>query len=183
MDFKLVLDKLLTSFEQEGVQYALMGGFALGLWGVHRATVDIDFLVHRDDIAKVHNIMSGFGYKCILQTENVSQYISALSIFGEVDFIHAFREASTSMLKRSEERKIFEESLTIKVLRPEDLIGLKVQAMSNDKSRWNLDLADIEKIMQIHKKELDWSIIKEYFVLFGLGEMARELREKYCGPE
>ena len=40
MDFKLVLDKLLTAFEKADIGYALMGGFGLGLMGVHRATVD-----------------------------------------------------------------------------------------------------------------------------------------------
>ena len=183
MDFKLVLEKLLTAFEKEGVRYALMGGFALGLWGVHRSTVDIDFLVNRDDLDKIHAIMSALGYQCVHQTENVSQYVSSLSIFGEIDFLHAFREASTGMLKRAKEKKIFGESLTIKVLKPEDLIGLKVQAMSNDQSRRTSDLSDIEHIMALHKTDLDWSIIEEYFALFGLEKMARELRRKYCGPE
>jgi len=55
--------------------------------------------------------------------------------------------------------------------------------MSNDKSRWTGDLADIERIMALYKTELDWPIIGEYFALFGLGEMALELRGRYCGPE
>ncbi|MFZ5995796.1 MAG: nucleotidyltransferase [Thermodesulfobacteriota bacterium] len=98
-----------------------------------------------------------------------------------MDFLHAFRSASRRMLERSEEKKIFGGRLTIRVLRPEDLVGLKVQAMVNDKSRWTNDLADIEGIMALHKAELDWSIIEEYFALFGLEEMGQELRRRYCG--
>ncbi len=41
MDFKSVITMLLSSFEKHGVRYGLMGGFALGLWGVGRATVDL----------------------------------------------------------------------------------------------------------------------------------------------
>lgn len=33
-----------------------MGGFAVGLWGGSRSTGDIDFLVHRGDMEKVHGI-------------------------------------------------------------------------------------------------------------------------------
>ena len=44
MDFKVVTEKLLSAFNNAQVRHALMGGFALGIWGVHRATVDIDFL-------------------------------------------------------------------------------------------------------------------------------------------
>jgi len=181
MDFETVIEKILTAFEKAGIRYALMGGFALGIWGVHRTTVDIDFLIDRDGLEKAHKIMSDLTYQCLHHTENVSQYVSPLNIFGEVDFLHAFRSASRRMLERSEEKKIFGGRLTIRVLRPEDLVGLKVQAMVNDKSRWTNDLADIEGIMALHKAELDWSIIEEYFALFGLEEMGQELRRRYCG--
>jgi hypothetical protein len=57
LDFKLVVEKLITAFKDEGIRYALMGGFALGLWGVPRATVDVDFLVNKDDMGKVNEII------------------------------------------------------------------------------------------------------------------------------
>jgi hypothetical protein len=34
MDFKRVLDIVLKAFEEEQVRYALIGGLALGAWGV-----------------------------------------------------------------------------------------------------------------------------------------------------
>lgn len=36
MDFKVVLEKLLAAFREVNIRYALMGGFAMGLWGVGR---------------------------------------------------------------------------------------------------------------------------------------------------
>jgi len=52
----------------------------------------------------VDTIMTEMGYECRYRTENVSQYISPLKVFGEVDFLHAFREASLKMLGRAEKR-------------------------------------------------------------------------------
>lgn len=52
MDFKSVISNLLTAFERERVIYALIGGFAVSLWGYQRATVDIDFLVNSNDMIK-----------------------------------------------------------------------------------------------------------------------------------
>ncbi|GBD96674.1 MAG TPA: hypothetical protein ENG83_10815 [Nitrospirae bacterium] len=179
MDFKLVIEKLLTSFNEQGVHYALIGGMALGAWGVPRGTVDIDFLVNRDDMEKVDAIMQKLGYECKYKTENVSQYLSPLNIFGEVDFLHAFRSPSLSMLQRAVDGGIFNGSITIKVLKVEDLIGFKVQAMANDESRKPVDLADIESLMSEHKSRIDWSVVEEYFVLFGLDELFNELRGKY----
>lgn len=181
MDFKLVLEKILSAFEQSDVRYALVGGFALGVWGVPRATVDIDFLVLRDDLGKVREIMTAFDYQCIHASDNVSQYVAPLKTFGEVDFLHAFRTPSVEMLKRSGEHSIYGGSLKIKVARPEDLIGLKVQAMANDEARKISDLADIEALMAAHGKTMDWQLIEDFFAIFDMTDTVAGLKEKY-GP-
>ncbi|MEK6589893.1 MAG: nucleotidyl transferase AbiEii/AbiGii toxin family protein [Nitrospinota bacterium] len=179
MHFKLVLEKLLTDFDRHNIRYALMGGLALGAWGVPRSTVDIDFLVNREDMEKVDAIMRGLGYECRHKTENVSQYLSPLRIFGEVDFLHAFRTPSLSMLESAEEKKMFGDTVSVKVLKIEDLIGFKVQAVANDESRKAVDIADIESLIAYNKDRLNWSLIEEYFTLFGLIELYNDLKKKY----
>lgn len=178
MDFKTVLKQLITAFEGQGIRYALMGGFAVGLWGGSRTTVDLDFLVNRDDMGKIDVIMQGLGYECRYRSENVTQYVSPLKIFGEVDFLHAFREASLQMLQRAEEKMVFGGTLTIKTLRPEDLIGLKLQAIKNNPERKASDLADIKVLMQIHKDKTDWSLVEKYFTIFDMLEDLEELKRQ-----
>jgi len=170
MDFKSVLSMLLKNFEKNNIHYALMGGFAFGLWGVGRATVDIDLLVSREDMEMTDRIMLEAGYDCKYHSENVSQYVSPLTIFGEVDFLHAFRDASLEMLGRAEEKEIFGGLLKIKVLKPEDLIGLKLQAIKNDAERMENDMADIKALVSAHGETLDWSMIERYFQLFDMEE-------------
>jgi hypothetical protein len=179
MDFKLVLKNLLTAFSERNINYALMGGFAMGAWRVPRGTVDIDFLVDREDMEKVDAVMKGLGYECRYRSENVSQYISPLSVFGEVDFLHAFRTPSLAMLERAIVLRMFDGSISVRVLMMEDLIGLKVQAIANDKKRKAGDLADIESLMEARGDELDWSLVREYFSLFSMNDIFDELRSKY----
>lgn len=179
MDFKLVFEKLLTAFKEQDIRYALMGGLALGAWGVPRGTVDIDFLVLNDDMGKVDMIMQGLGYECKYRTENVSQYVSPLRIFGEVDFLHAFRSHSLSMLDRAKDRMSFDGKLPVRVLKIEDLIGFKLQAMINNEKRKALDLSDIETLMAAKAAEIDWLLVREYFSLFGCDELYDELKGKY----
>lgn len=179
MDFKAVTQNLLSAFETDGIRYALIGGFAMGAWGVPRSTVDIDFLIHRSDLQKVHRILTKMGYTCRYQTENVSQFVSSLEVFGEIDILHAFREISLGMLQRAEDRKIFKETMSIKVLKVEDLIGLKVQAIANDPSRELIDLADIESLLETYCATIDWGIIEEYFALFEFNDQFSELKNKY----
>lgn len=180
MDFKIVIESLLSFFQENNVRYALMGGFALGVHGVSRSTVDIDFLVHRDDLRKINDIMHELGYNCAYESENVSQFISPLKIFGEIDYIHAFRDISVKMLERADEKKIFNDTIPIKVLKVEDIIGFKVQAIANDESRKALDLGDIEALMALHGVSMDWDILEGYFSLFEMSELFMELKRKYC---
>ena len=177
MNFKLVLSKLLTAFEKESIRYALMGGFAMGLWGGSRSTVDIDFLVHRDDMEKVHKILTDMEYECHHHTENVSQYTSPLKVFGGIDFIHAFREASLEMLERAKIKDVFVGSLKIKTLIPEDIIGLKLQSVFNNPSREQIDIADIETLISIHKDNLDRELLKRYFSIFKMEDLYKRLFE------
>lgn len=183
MDFKLVMERLLTAFEREGVNYALMGGFALGVLGVPRATADIDFLMLLDDMEKAHTIMTGLGYELRYKSENVSQYVSPQRLFGQIDCLHAFREISQSMLQRARTRTVFNGELTLRVLQAEDVIGLKMQAIANDPLREHRDMADIEALMKLYGTTLDWQLLQSYFELFGFGELLQTLRGRYGTAE
>lgn len=178
MDFKAVTSGLLTALEREHVSFALIGGFALNLWGYQRATVDIDFLVNRNDMNKVRQIVEGLGFYCIHATENVTQFLSQKRR-GKLDFLHDFHPASLSMLEHAVHKTIFHGEQTIPVILPEDLIGLKVQAISKDPVRTQKDMADIEALMNIFGSALDWNRIDGYFEMFGLQETASRLSQKY----
>lgn len=182
MDFPSVLKNLLSAFEGRQISYALIGGFALSLWGVTRATVDLDFLVDQGDMPDVHAIMISLGYARRYHSMNVSQYVSELRVCGEVDFLHAFRRPSRGMLQRSVVKELFSRTMQVKVLGVEDLIGLKIQALVNDPSRRAGDLADIEALLDLHGAQLDWDLLEEYFDLFAQGELLERLRERYGRP-
>ncbi|MGQ9623624.1 MAG: nucleotidyl transferase AbiEii/AbiGii toxin family protein [Candidatus Caldatribacteriaceae bacterium] len=52
MDFRTVFEKVVQDFHDSKIRYALIGGFALGLWGIPRATVDLDFLITKEGYAQ-----------------------------------------------------------------------------------------------------------------------------------
>jgi len=178
MEFKTVLEKLLINFEKLNIRYALMGGFALGLWGYGRATADVDFLAHRDDMGKVDAVMKSLGYECRYKSDNVSQYLSPLKIFGEVDFIHAFRATSLAMLETAEEKMVFNGDLKIRVLKPESLIAFKLQAVKNNPSRTSVDLQDIKKLAEINKRDIDCGLIDRYAELLNMEEVWHEIKKE-----
>jgi hypothetical protein len=176
VNFRSVTEQLLTSFHEKGIEYALIGGFAVGLWGVTRGTLDMDFLIRRDDLHEIDPIMDALGYSIRHRSDNVSQYFSSS---GEVDFLHAFRSHTLGMLKRAVEKPVFAGSFTVRVLRPEDLIGLKLQAIANNQERERLDMYDIEELMRLHDSTMEWRLLEEYFDIFDMQTLFAALKRKY----
>ena len=179
MNFERVLEALLGEFDYRHIRYAAIGGFALGVLGYPRTTIDLDFLVHEDDLSKVHDVLAHLGYQRVVHTENVSQYRHNDDAWGSIDFIHAFRKTSLAMLTRAKSYPVFGETRTVKAVDPEDVIGLKVQAMINDPDRKSQESADVERLMGLYGSKLDWKRIQEYYNIFGLGEEAKRLRKRF----
>jgi hypothetical protein len=179
MDFRKIIPVVIAEFKKENIRYALIGGFAMGAVGVMRSTMDIDFLVDKNDLDKVKKVMGKYNYHCVYSNENVSQYVSDLKIFGEIDFLHAFREISLDMINMAKEIEIFEGKQRIRVSVPEDIIGLKLQAAVNNPQRNTREFADIEMIMDTLRNKLDWQRIEGYFSLFKLAKKFGQLKKAY----
>ncbi len=183
MDFKRVLKKLLDTFEKNEISYGLIGGFALGVYGVVRATADLDFLIDKKHDIFLKKVMKQNIYEVIYESENVIQFEHPATAFGSIDFLYALRKPSVEMLKRAVKKKMFDETITIKVLIPEDIIGLKVQAFINQPERKIFELEDIRNLILVNPKDLDWEIIKRHFILFNLNTLYDELRNSYAAEK
>ena len=168
MNFKAILKNLLSRFSEAGVEVAISGGLALSTMGVFRFTKDIDFVVLEEWVEIVDRIMVEFAYeKQSFSTEEIVSYISPPKVFGQVDFLVARRKYSRAMLKRAREMSVLDGELTVKVLLPEDLIGLKLQAIVNDpKNRYGVDAPDIQRLLKLRGSSMDMNLVREYFRLF-----------------
>ncbi len=163
MDIRGVLARLAAAFEEAGVEYALIGGLALGAHGAGRATVDLDFLAAGEHAEEVDRILGAAGYACLQRTENVANYVSDDPALGRVDFLFTRRDTGLAMLARAQEHGFA--GTEVPVVDASDLIGLKVQGYSNDSRRRHADLADIQKLLRL-APELDLDRVRSYFRLF-----------------
>jgi len=166
MNFNSVFHILVESFQKYDIDFALIGGFALHAAGHSRSTQDIDMLVLKEDMPTVKKIMLSFGYELLHESEDVSNFSGKMKELGRVDFLHAHRQYAKNMLKRATECDILDEEFRVKVIVPEDIIGLKVQASSNDPDRYHQDMADIEAVIHKNRESLNMDLIREYFALF-----------------
>jgi predicted nucleotidyltransferase len=130
-------------------------------------------------LEKLDAALRDAGYRRVFQSENVSQYRHPDSAWGSVDFIHAFRKISLAMLERAKEFPALDGKQSLKTAQPEDVIGLKVQAMSNDPERRAQEQTDIERLMARYERRLDWNRIQEFYEAFDLGKEFSKLRERF----
>ena len=181
MDFAKVLSRVVSDFDKHGLHYALIGGMAMAMHGIQRATLDLDFVLLLDELATADEILRGHGYHREFHSENVSHYLGNDPVLGRIDLLHAFRGPTLGMLERAT-RFSWSDGIAVPVVRLEDIIGLKIQALVNDHARQGRDWADIFQMIR-HAGEysvfIDWELVADYFELFDLGDKLSELRHLY----
>ncbi len=182
MDLERVLRAVLERLRGRDVRFAAIGGVGLGLWGVQRSTVDLDFLVHQDDLPRWDEALSSLGYRLDFRSENASRHVHAATDWGCVDALHAFRPISLGMLDRARAAATPDAALSVPVVEPEDLIGLKLQALANDPERFHRECADIEALARFRADSLDWNRVREYHLLFGKESLYEDLRRRLGLP-
>lgn len=172
-DLSGLLKVISEKFSVAGVRYALIGGFALHAAGYTRATGDIDFLLNAQDAGKAKEILLAMGYRIMLEDENVLNLEAPWQVIGGVDIIFARRQYTLDMLQHA-----LPGVNGIPVIRPEGIIGLKVQAVANDPRRYMRDMADVEWLLKAHSRTMDMALIREYFALFGMVPQLEELLQR-----
>jgi predicted nucleotidyltransferase len=172
MSLKTLLEKSHQALQDRGVDHALIGGFALAVLGIPRATNDVDYLVDESQKENARTALLEAGWKVNFETEDVIHF----SDQGSVDLLVARRPLSKKMLKNA----TVVGSFGIKCLLPEAIIGLKIQAYINDSTREFQDKADIQALIIRYGATLNWDEIVSYADLFGEKPFMLSLRKKLC---
>mgnify|MGYP001064617002 CR=1 FL=1 len=150
--FSEIFCKIISLLEKKNIDYLLIGGVAVGVWGKPRVTEDIDLIVFISKREKGKIIREGrlSGFK--LKKETRPQFPEG-SIFKlcygiyHVDFIIASTELERSALERKVRVKIFGKYTFVPS--KEDLLLLKIIPGRP------IDISDAENIAQRHKSKLD----------------------------
>ncbi|MFC1826011.1 nucleotidyl transferase AbiEii/AbiGii toxin family protein [Thermodesulfobacteriota bacterium] len=168
MNLKEVLKTLIAKFHEREIDFILSGGLALSTMNIFRFTKDIDFIVPEESKETINDIMTGIGYeRQDFSSDEIVSYLSPLKVFGQVDFLFARRKYTKAMIHRAVKKTVFEGEYEVKTLLPEDLVGLKIQAISNDpENRYPIDAPDIQRLLALHQDKMDMQLVREYFRLF-----------------
>ena len=157
------LKELCFFLENSAIEYMLVGGLAVGIWGAPRATVDIDFLVSMktDD----YNILR----KKLIESEKFIFIYDEPMTFARIsfmratlksnkdisiDFLFADDDFKNEALRRKETIQVA--GFSVNVTTPEDLVILKLLSGREQ------DRLDAKKILEIQKGNLDMEHIQNW---------------------
>lgn len=162
MNLRNTLKIVHTLLDQNNIDHALIGGLALACYGSTRATMDVDIIVSDRDKIKVNQLLQVNGFILYFESAEVLQFKG----IGLLDILLARRPMAEEILKNAK----MGGPEGIRFIEPEDLIGLKIQAYSNDPSRQLQDKADIQFLLSHYK-------IKKYADLFSQWEVILEIKK------
>lgn len=170
--FDTAIEQLAALLNEAGIAHALIGGIAVGLHGYARSTGDIDLLVDGNHRMELIALLERAGYQLAASTEEALHFSGPVA----VDVLLARRETSRRMLREAQPVP----ALHTRVLRVEDIIGLKIQAFSNNRKRIWHDQADIAELIRANPN-LDWTRVQEYAAMFEATARLEEIRQTVLG--
>jgi hypothetical protein len=154
------------------VRYALIGGLALAVHQVIRATQDVDLLVDAEDADRIDLALTQHGYHCLFRSNDAANYLRGDE---RLDLLYASRPIARQLLSNANEHQTA--FGTLRVIGPEGLIGFKLQGWVNDPRRTQ-DLEDIRALLRRHGSSLDMARVREYFRLFDQEPLLHELLQQ-----
>lgn len=174
-----VLREFVALFEEQRLEYAVMGGMAVRFLGIPRPTYDLDFTVavSRDDLERLYVAAEAFGvqiatsYRTGWVDSVAGMPIVKLNFDGvDVDVFLAECAFQKSLLSRRKFQKV--DGFCVWIVTAEDLILLKLIA-NRDRDR-----ADVQDVLFM-QGDLDRGYLILWAAQLGVGQLLSEALQKF----
>jgi predicted nucleotidyltransferase len=165
MEATKLLKKIAKHLSLEGIEYMVIGGQAVLIYGEPRLTKDIDITLglHIDQLEKILKIVKKLKLKILVSDiENFVKETFVLPVLDQktgfrIDFIFSFSEYEKTAIKRV--NKIEIDGIKINFASIEDII---IHKIISGRER---DLEDVKKII-LKNKEIDLDYILNWLKFF-----------------
>lgn len=149
MDYSKAFHLVAGASKKSAVPCVLIGGFAINFYKVSRNTLDVDFLITKEDFEKIKSALTIAGYSEEFVTD-VAVRFSNKKEAADIDFMIVDKTTREKIVKDGKEVEVVGEKLVIPSVN--HLIALKLHAIkTNQKNRILKDLPDIVDLIKINK--------------------------------
>lgn len=146
-----------------GIPYAVVGGMALFRHGVRRFTEDVDILVTRDDLKRIHRELEGLGYRPAFPK---SKHLRDTTFGVKIEFLTTGDypgDGKQKPVSFPDPRTVSFESDGISYLSLPSLVELKLASGMTNPGRMK-DLADVLELIKTLKLSADFANQLDPFV-------------------
>ena len=173
--------RISNLLEQAGIPYMLTGSFASSVYGMHRGSADVDFIIAADD-AGVRRLLAQLPERDFYSELN--QALEACrhdSMFNLVDNVTGLkidliflksREFSQEEFKRRKKTTVW--GVPLYIATPEDIVVSKLEWAKLGESRRQIE--DAAGILKVRGGELDLLYIEGWVRKLDLGSQWNEAR-------
>jgi len=171
MGLKDIIEAMADFFDQQQMDYGIIGAFALYSYGYIRATQDIDFITKAEYKDKIITHLESLGFETTFSSSAFSNHIHSVGPV-RVDIMYIEGSTAEEIFKATEKRIILKD-LSLPVVSPEHLIAMKLFAIQNNPDRKFKDLADIKEI--VGHTEVNKETVLSYFKKYGMEPLYNEV--------
>lgn len=142
-------DRLVLALDSAGVSYALVGGLAVAVWGVPRATKDIDLLVLPETLDRARGVARSLGFTLEAKPLRFSDGMEIRRMTKVSDGSHLILDL---MLVDENSSFAWKERVRVPVLKGQIWVVSR-DALIDMKTRAGRpqDLADVEKLLELDR--------------------------------
>lgn len=165
MDKKDAIKIINKIFNDLHIPYALIGSYAVAVWGIPRATKDIDFIadIPSEKLQTVIQEFQSANFQAEIHSGDIDDPLKSLikltykdnNTLETIDILLGIKKISSQEIYAHTTKLSFFNSI-IPVIAPEDLIITKLLAASP------LDIQDVKNILNVMKDKINISYINNF---------------------
>ena len=161
-----------------GIPYAVVGGMALFRHGLRRFTEDVDILVTKDDLKKIHASLEGLGY---LPPFTNSKHLRDTQLGVKIEFLTTGDypgDGKKKPVSFPDPRTVSFEAEGISYINLQKLVELKLASGMTNPGRLK-DLSDVLELIKVLDLPIDFADQLNPFVGGKFKELWKEARTRY----
>ena len=156
--------------DKNGVSCVLIGGFAVNHYKVTRQTLDVDFLITKEDFERILPLLRNAGYKTDYSQEVFTRLKSNQLMLMDIDFMFVDEDTLSKIIKDGEKINIANKKFIVPSLN--NLIALKLHSIKYNPNMSEMkDLPDIINLIRINKMDFRNNNFRTLCLKYGTEEI------------
>jgi len=180
MEYKNPFELVASEFQQAGIPFVLIGGFAVNYYKVMRNTQDVDFLLPEEESTKGVKVLENSGYHVDESREIFVRLVNDRLRPARVDLMLVSNDTFDKISDKGKKARIGGHDFIVPTI--EHLIALKLHAMKNNPNREWKDLTDVLGLIKMNQIDVSSKEFRETCLKFGTEGLYHRIMEFFKKP-